>query len=1098
MTNVLTVLLDALKEARTGAPQPAPEVLAAIPDNPLGIDVSSWDDVQSFLARWDGLLQDVRDTLVVRVLQQRFPRVAESLVLLGAVAVNYVPGASPARVHSFTIHQERIQQLIRAPQAEADNLEWWILKASNPNKFKSLMALLIAAPEPLLALEYVNDGFQSLPGAPQSLDLGKIVDTLTNSPATITLPTKVHEAENLAQLLQAVQNPPPETIGRIEAEVMDGQPGQPGTGTHLHLRINDLPALAARTVDLGHGWTLAAVPGGTPSGAGSDFDLEWTQAGGWNAAVRSASDLTLIVRRPPGAGPDLLIGEDDGTRLEIGRVNAVLRLSSRPGEPLFVLGLALEQAALALALPSLLRALGDAVGLPAVLRFSSDVVVDYVQGVGLRVRGGEPGEEGAIAVHVVHPLNMRVGSGAAGVAIERVAARLVKSLDSRDFAIELRTTATSQLGPLRLTIDDAGAWVGIAGTGAAGGALAPRGIGVVIEAGPVRGGGFLSVQQSGGVTRYAGALSLRLLMLDVFAFGILEERAGRLSFVAILGVRFPFGIQLGFGFMVTGVGGVVGSHRRANLELMRDRLASGAAGNVLFCDDPTKNAPTLLHDLDAFFPAEQGSFVVGPTLQLSWLHLVRLDLGLIIQLPGPSIALVGSARVLIGASEDVALLYLRMDFMGGIDAQEELIFFDAALVNSHVLGILDITGGMAFRLAYGSPGYVALSVGGFHPSFNPSPMRIPPLARVGTRLSLSVVAEIYLRTEMYVAFTSNTFQVGAAVEAGLTLGPISAHGWFRFDALIQFKPFYFQADIDAGFELEVLDVSIASARVQGQLSGPGPITIRARASVKILLVRVSGSVTLELGPGGGEREVRLPTALPVMRAELTTRNMRAEGEDPDVLLRPGRALSAAQAATAVLVLPGGRVVWEQKLAPLKTPLQRFRGQLLDQEEIYTVSWDGFAAGEVEEERDDFALGTFATLAPAESLNNALFQPLTSGLRTKGGLPEPTGPSLAPDLTIDLTIVPELRRFLHLLLDRASHFVSAILFDMARERDSVPAATAGPPKVSLMAETWTAVGPDGAALAGAEAVSSAHAFLRARQAGGFAVAVTDGPVSLTDV
>lgn len=1097
MKSILTVLLDALKEARTGAPQPSPAVLEGIPDNPLEIDVSGWDDVERFLARWDGLLQAVRDTLVVRVLQQRFPRVAESLVLLGAVRVNYVPDADPVRVHSFTIEQERLHQLMGAPQAEADNLDWWILKASNPKKFKSLMAMLIAAPRPLLALEYLNEGFQSLPGAPQSLDLIDLFDKLTSSPAKVTLPTKVHEAGDLTELRQALESAPPESIGRLEAEVVEGPPGQPGLGVHLHLRINDVAALSARTVDLGGGWILAFVAEAPQVGAGTDVDLEWTSAGGWNALVRSTSGLTLTVRRPPGAGPDLLIGEDGGTRLEIGRLNAVVRLPSRAGEPLFALGLALEQAVLALAVPSILRALGDAVGLPSVLRFSSDVVIDYVQGVGLRVRGDVPGEEDTIAVHIVHALNLRIGSGAAGIAIEQVGARLVKALTSRDFAIELRTTATTTLGPLRLTIDGAGAWFGIAGDGAAGGALAPRGIGVVIEAGPVRGGGFLSVQQSGGVTRYAGALSLRLLMLDVFAFGILEEREGRLSFVAVLGVRFPFGIQLGFGFMVTGVGGVVGIHRRANLGLMRDRLASGAAGNVLFCDDPTKNAPALLHDLDAFFPAEPGSFVVGPTLQLSWLHLVRLDLGLIIQLPGPSIALVGSARVLIGASEDVALIYLRMDFMGGIDAQEELIFFDAALVNSHVLGILDITGGMAFRLAYGSPGYVALSVGGFHPSFNPAPMRIPPLARVGTSLSLSVVAEIYLRTEMYVAFTSNTFQVGAAVEAGLKLGPIAAHGWFRFDALIQFKPFYFQADIDAGFELEVFDVSIASARVQGQLSGPGPITIRARASVKILFVRVSGSVTLELGPGGGEREVRLPSALPVMRAELNTRNMRAEGEDPDVLLRPGRALTAAQADRAVLVLPGGRVVWEQKLAPLKTPLQRFRGQLLDQEEIYTVSWDGLDPKQVEEERDDFALGTFATLAPAEALNNALFQPLTSGLRTRAEPPPPTGPSQQPDLTIDLTIVPELRR-VHDHLDLIGHFVSAVLHDMARERDSVPAVTGGPAKVGLTGETWTAVGPNGAALAGAETVSPAHAFLRARQAGGFASAVTDGSVNLTGV
>jgi hypothetical protein len=154
---------------------------------------------------------------------------------------------------------------------------------------------------------------------------------------------------------------------------------------------------------------------------------------------------------------------------------------------------------------------------------------------------------------------------------------------------------------------------------------------------------------------------------------------------------------------------------------------------------------------------------------------------------------------------------------------------------------------------------------------------------------------------MYVAFTSNTFQLGSSVEAGLHLGPLSAHGWFKFDALIQFEPFYFQADIDAGFEIEVGDVSIASARVQGQLSGPGPITIQAHASVKVLFVRVSGRVTLRLGPGGGDTEQRLPSAYPMMLAELNAKNLRGEGDDPDVFLRRDRPLLAAAAQSGITV-----------------------------------------------------------------------------------------------------------------------------------------------------------------------------------------------------
>ena len=72
--------------------------------------------------------------------------------------------------------------------------------------------------------------------------------------------------------------------------------------------------------------------------------------------------------------------------------------------------------------------------------------------------------------------------------------------------------------------------------------------------------------------------------------------------MAVLGIRFRPGIQLGFGFELTGVGGLVGYHRRADPDALRARLGSGAAGDVLFCDDPVANAPALLGDLDALFP----------------------------------------------------------------------------------------------------------------------------------------------------------------------------------------------------------------------------------------------------------------------------------------------------------------------------------------------------------------------------------------------------------------------------------------------------------------------------------------------------------------
>src|SRR2546423_1849294 len=96
--------------------------------------------------------------------------------------------------------------------------------------------------------------------------------------------------------------------------------------------------------------------------------------------------------------------------------------------------------------------------------------------------------------------------------------------------------------------------------------------------------------------------------------------------------------------------------------------------------------------------------------------------------PGPSkIILLGSLRAQIPGPEE--LLRLRIDLVGLIDFQKKVIEFDATLINSHALGIFVLTGDAAFRSSYGDHPYVMLSIGGFHPHFNPEPAVFPELTR---------------------------------------------------------------------------------------------------------------------------------------------------------------------------------------------------------------------------------------------------------------------------------------------------------------------------------------------------------------------------------
>lgn len=690
---------------------------------------------------------------------------------------------------------------------------------------------------------------------------------------------------------------------------------------------------------------------------------------------------------------------------------------------------------------------GMLAGLLGVDKFESNFSIDFDFSLerGLRF-GASPHLQKQIAADIslgpllVNALTLDVGieGGALPVAVladlEATLGPLTLSLTGLGFVVNVSFPPDSHgnLGPLNLGFDF----------------KLPTGIGISLDAGPATGGGFLLLDPVGH--RYGGVLHLKLSFVSVTAFGVFElGPGGEPSFVAVLGIRFNPGIQLSFGFALQGVGGLVGINRQANADLLRERLASGASGNVLFCDDPLRKASSLLSDLAMFFPASPTGFLVGPTLQITWLApLVRLDVGIVLQFPGPSkILLLGSLRAMIGTDESLALLYVRMDFMGAIDMGAQLISFDAQLVNSHALGILHLTGGAALRIGYGSSPYVVLTIGGFHPRFDPAPLRLPVIPRLGASLDASFLVQLYLRVELYLAFTSNTLQAGAHVQAGMELGPLSAEGHFDFDALLQFRPFWFEADFSAGFAVKAFGISFASVDIDGYINGPGPVVIHARGSVRRLGIKVSGSATFELGADNKDAPPAIASVVNALAGELNSAsNLRAGGEDRGVILATGRPLP-----TGVMVLPRGSLIWEQKRAPLKTIIQRFEGVALQgpAHELHVSPPAGWTATD---EQDWFSPGSFATLdlKASETLNNATFQQLPSGVQigVAEDIEAPTPVSYTP--AMQLVKKPGARLPGSFLI---TSYMTKSLTSSLRDRAMTPPLDGGAPKVSVHPETF---------------------------------------------
>jgi hypothetical protein len=596
----------------------------------------------------------------------------------------------------------------------------------------------------------------------------------------------------------------------------------------------------------------------------------------------------------------------------------------------------------------------------------------------------------------------------------------------------------------------------------------PTGIGVSVDAGMVSGGGLIRYEPATG--RYSGTLQLTIGEIGVGALGILDTRlpGGGAGYALLVALRATFpGIQIGFGFALTSVGGLLALNRRVDVDVLRAQLASGIAGRLLRPEDPVRDAPALLADLAAAFPVAVGSTVVGPTVQVVWARLVDFDIAVLLQLPGPSrVVLLGSARAAIAGGGKI-YLQIRVDILGVIDLQQRLAAFDAVLVGSQLLEILELTGGAAFRLSWGEQPYAVLTLGGFHPAYHPEPLVLPPgLTRIAM-VRGTPKDELYLRFEGYFAVTTNTLQFGAAVDATIRSGSFNIQGIVGFDALIRFQPFHFQIDIRASVRVRYKSRNLAGLTLTGSLEGPGPVVLRARVCIELLFFDICFSDTYTLGSAAPPPVTTIANALDVMIAELEdpTRLQAGAAADRHVTLR------ALSPGSLPVVTPAGHLVWVQHQAPLGLLLQRIGGAPLATAQSVEASSTNASA-----ELDWFAPGSFADLTDDQALNRPAFERLTGGLRF-GGSATLKGPEQARTLTIRQIRLPARVRTLHPV-------VAFPAFVVERGQSGRPPRRPGK-AIAVGEENWSVVAPGTETLMGLSAAQAhqlvAFADVKARRA-----------------
>jgi hypothetical protein len=547
----------------------------------------------------------------------------------------------------------------------------------------------------------------------------------------------------------------------------------------------------------------------------------------------------------------------------------------------------------------------------------------------------------------------------------------------------------------------------------------PDGAGMSIDASAVTGGGFLSFDTE--KEQYAGILYLEVK--DKFAIKVIGILTTRLpggekgfSLLLIITAEFP-PIQLGYGFALAGVGGLIGVNRTMMLAPLRDGIKNHTLDSVLFPENPIVNAPRIISDLKTIFPPAENRFVFGPMAKVIWggaYPLLSVELGIILEVPAPiRLALLGKITLALpkpDEPDDPVLVYICMEIIGTADFDKGEVSIDGVLVDSRIV-VFSLTGGMALRLRWGSDPFFAVAIGGFNPHFTVPP-GFPVLDRLAIGLSYDksgVKARLGFAT--YLALTTNTFQMGARIDAYAEFSGARLYGYLGFDALVEFQPFHLVVDLYGGVGVKAFGFDF-SVDLLLTLSGPAPWLGDGHVTVNFL---GKHEFPIHFSIGDAVESPPLPPvdAAAALAAALgDPHNWSAALPAGSGMLVTLRAV-AAGAADQVLAHPLGDLAVRQSVLPLGIALERLGAARPTAPGPFDISTFHVGTAAIPfqataELRDSFAPGQYLDLTDDEKLTRPAFEPFRCG-QTRVGIDPAngavaTGASRAAAFEYDVTVI----------------------------------------------------------------------------------------------
>lgn len=506
----------------------------------------------------------------------------------------------------------------------------------------------------------------------------------------------------------------------------------------------------------------------------------------------------------------------------------------------------------------------------------------------------------------------------------------------------------------------------------------PTGVGLSIDAPPVKGGGFLNYDES--TSTYTGGIELQFSKISFSAIGIISTKLPGgdpgYSLLVIVSVEFT-PLQIGMGFTINGIGGLLGLHRTSNPDALRTGIRYNTLDHILFPKNIVENANTIISNLGQAFPARKDQFMIGPMAKIGWgtPTLLTIDIGIIIELPDPvRLIILGILRAQLPNADNV-ILQLQVNFLGILDFKEKYLSFDATLYDSKIL-TFGLFGDMALRLHWGDRPNFLLSVGGFHPSYTPPPLNLPTMQRL--TIILADEPQLKISVESYFAVTSNSAQFGARVYALARAGKFSAEGELWFNILFQFSPFYFAADMGVQFAIKMGSKTLIGIYVALMLEGPDPWRAQGQAAFKILFVKVKVRFDATFGRQRTEAIEAVKVDEKIKEALMLQDNWETQLPDQNNQMIAWRKEADSEVQS---VDPSGAIKISQRVMPLNTLMQKFGSAAIsdfNQYQINNVTINSMPIG-VENVQDYFARSEFSNMNDEEKLSRDGYELFDSGV-----------------------------------------------------------------------------------------------------------------------